>query len=261
MSDVQDARRMIRDARARMTVARHGVWASRGANAAGPHQQSWTRREQREKGAAGAMTGVEPEDAAEFARRHAGELDSRLTSAQRDLLGRVIAKRIERGAKLEAIERAAVHALPELDAKRVRRLARDEAMRALAWEALRTLRARGETHVALSAAPDACPACRAANGVYAIAEVPALPMAECTHAGGCRCLYRAASEVEATASSAGTDERGTPAPGLAQEANPPQPARQWYRPRPPRPHGPRWSEDERAQRRPRGTGSPRRPTK
>lgn len=205
------------------------------------------------------MSGTQPEDAAEFARRHAGELDSSLTPAQRDLLGRVVGKRIERGAKLEMIARAAAHALPELDAERARRLGRDEAMRALAWETLHRLRARGEARAALSAAADACPACRAANGEYAIEAMPAIPVAACTHAGGCRCMYRAAGDV-ATAAGATVEPQGMAEAPSAGEGAPPQPARVWYRPQPPRPHGPRWSEEERARRQPQEKGTSRRPS-
>jgi hypothetical protein len=202
------------------------------------------------------MREAQPQDAAEFARRHAGEWDNSLTPAQRDLLGRVIGKRIERGAKLEMIARAAAHALPELEAERARRLGRDEALRALAWETLHTLRARGETRVAVSAAADACPVCRAAHGAYAIEEAPAIPVVGCTHTGGCRCLYRAVP---------GEGAMPGAATSAAEDGEPPQPARPWYRPRPPRPHGPRWSEEERAaereKRQPQGKGSSRRPSR
>jgi hypothetical protein len=52
------------------------------------------------------MSQSAPHDAASFARAHAGERAQDLSPAQRDLLGRVIAKRIERGMKLETIARA-----------------------------------------------------------------------------------------------------------------------------------------------------------
>jgi hypothetical protein len=202
------------------------------------------------------MTDPTEHDAATYARRHAGELDASLTPAQRDLLGRVVARRIERGAKLELIARAASHALRELDAERARRLGRDEALRALAWEQLSTLRAHGETHVALSAATDACPICRAMAGIHPIGAVPAIPIASCTRPEGCRCLYRAPSDMPASALSDTAERAQLPEDGGA-TADPTAgaSARPWYRPRTPRPHGPRWTEEERARRnRPRSFG-------
>jgi hypothetical protein len=183
------------------------------------------------------MTEPAEHDAASYARRHAGELDKRLTPAQRDLLGRVIAKRIERGAKIETIARAVAHALPELGEERALRLGRDEALRALAWEGLSALRASGAQEVALVPAAGACPACRAAAGRYPIAAAPAIPIAGCAHGGGCRCLYRAPDEAPAPAV----------APPPAEAPAPAAPTRPWYRPRPPRPHGPRWTDEQRAQ--------------
>lgn len=179
-----------------------------------------------------------PHDAASFARIHAGERASDLTPAQRDLLGRVIAKRIERGMKLETIARAVANALPELEPARARRLGRDEALRALNWETLAALRATGQSEVAISPAPDACPHCRAAAGRCAIAAVSELPLDGCTHAGGCRCVYVAADSqlTEAAAPAA------TPAPGDVDELARERP---WYRKRPPRPHPPRWSDERR----------------
>lgn len=185
-----------------------------------------------------AMAEPEAQDAATFARRHAGEHDASLTPEQRDLLGRVIAKRIERGAKLEMIARAVAHALPALDAERALRLGRDEALRALAWDRLATLRARGETEVALSPASDACPTCRAVAGSHALEDAPRIPVVGCTHARGCRCLYRAVTEAAPDAVG-GVPRASDGAPDAA-SGMPPRP---WYRPRPPRPHGPRWPAD------------------
>lgn len=202
------------------------------------------------------MTDSAVEDAASYARRHAGEL-SGLTPAQRDLLGRVVARRIERGAKIETIARAVAHALPELGEERAQGLGRDEALRALAWERLSALRARGERQVALSPAADACPACRAAAGVYPIAAAPAIPVAGCAHVGGCRCLYRAPDEVPAQHPGAARMPPSVEPPTQTEA-----PARPWYRPRPPRPHGPRWTDEERTHaarqplRPPSPTGSP-----
>lgn len=194
-----------------------------------------------------------PHDAPSFARAHAGEHAGDLSPAQRDLLGRVIARRIERGMKLETIARAVAHALPELDPARARQLGRDEALRALGWETLATLRTQGLTEVAISPAPDACPACRAAAGRFAITAVAELPVAGCTHAGGCRCVYvvpsAAPTPSAAPAAVSATDESAAPAPD-----------RPWYRKRPPRPHPPRWTEERReAARRGRAKKPPRRP--
>ncbi len=36
---------------------------------------------------------------------------------------------------------------------------------------------------------DACPACRAYAGTYALDEVPALPVEDCSNPLGCRCFY------------------------------------------------------------------------
>jgi hypothetical protein len=179
-----------------------------------------------------------PQDAASFARAHAGEREADLTPAQRDLLGRVIARRIERGMKLETIARAVTHALPELDPARARRLGRDEALRALAWETLAALRNAGQTTVAIHPAPDACPQCRAAAGRFAIEAVAELPLAGCTHAAGCRCVYAApeaapALDAMTAAASEGADDASSSR------------GRPWYRKRPPRPHPPRWSEERR----------------
>jgi hypothetical protein len=190
------------------------------------------------------------EDAASYARWHAGELDQRLSPAQRDLLGRVVARRIERGAKIETIARAVAHALPELGEERAHALGRDEALRALAWERLSGLRVRGEGQVALSPAADACPACRSAAGIYPIADAPAIPVAGCTRVGGCRCLYRAPDETPAPPSvSAAAASRGEPPSETGATDRP------WYRPHPPRPHGPRWTDEERS----RADRPPRRP--
>jgi len=38
-------------------------------------------------------------------------------------------------------------------------------------------------------AKDACPACEATAGAYDFDEAPALPVAGCSHPGGCRCRY------------------------------------------------------------------------
>lgn len=37
---------------------------------------------------------------------------------------------------------------------------------------------------------DCCPACRQTEGAYAKDEAPALPVAGCSHALGCRCFYQ-----------------------------------------------------------------------
>lgn len=128
-------------------------------------------------------------DAAQFARRHAGDEDPTLTPAQRDLLGRVIAKRIEQGIAMRLIQRAVAHALPELGVERAHRLARAETMRAFAQEQLAVLRRRGAQQVTVSVAADACPVCQAGAGQYAIDAAPHLPVVACEHASGCRCLY------------------------------------------------------------------------
>lgn len=183
------------------------------------------------------------DDAVGFVRRHAGEHEPDLTATQRALLGRVIARRLAQGAKLEAIARAAAGALPELGADRAGRLARDEALRALAHECLAELRASGATTVAFRPARDACPACRAAAGVYALAAAPKIPVPDCMYAHGCRCLYAAAT------SGADPDARaGDRMPSGVLEAEPDTTQakandRPWYRPRAPRPHGPRWDRD------------------
>jgi hypothetical protein len=174
----------------------------------------------------------EPEDAAEYVRRHAGERESDLTAAQRDLLGRVVAKRLERGAKLEVIAQAAGRAFPELAGARAERLGRDVALQAVAWERLRALRASGVESVGISPAHDACPACRAQHGRYPADAVPQLPLAACTQPQGCRCVYVAGAELPAP----------PPEPPPSTAADGP-PARPWYRPHPPRPHGPRWTEE------------------
>jgi hypothetical protein len=180
-----------------------------------------------------------PHDAPSFARARAGEHAGDLSPAQRDLLGRVIAKRIERGMKLETIARAVANALPEIEPARARQLGRDEALRALGWETLTNLRAQGLAEVMIRPAPDACPHCRAAAGHFAIAAVAELPVAGCTHAAGCRCVYAAptaAPAPDAAPSSA------VSAPG---DAGAPERDRPWYRKRPPRPHPPRWTEERR----------------
>lgn len=41
----------------------------------------------------------------------------------------------------------------------------------------------------LSVAGDACPACRAVQGVYEKDLAPHLPVEGCSHANGCRCFY------------------------------------------------------------------------
>ena len=53
------------------------------------------------------------------------------------------------------------------------------------------MKAKGSiTGVRVLASEDSCPACRAlAAGVYQPEDAPILPLAECTHAGGCRCAY------------------------------------------------------------------------
>jgi hypothetical protein len=133
-------------------------------------------------------------DAAQFARRHAGEEEPDLTAAQRDLLGRILAKRIEQGSKMRLIERAAATGLPELGEERARRLARDETMRAFAHERLAILRRQGAVRVTISAAQDACDTCREHAQAYGIEQAPRLPIRGCTRPGGCRCLYSRADE-------------------------------------------------------------------
>jgi hypothetical protein len=174
-----------------------------------------------------------PTDAAAYARVHAGEREPDLTPQQRDLLGRVVARRLERGVKLEAIARAAAGALPELETKRAERLGRDTALQAIAWERVRALRLAGVQTIGISPARDACPACRAAYGHYAADAVPELPITACVHPGGCRCVYIAGAALPPLES----------APSVPEEEG--APARPWYRPRPPRPHGPRWTEEQR----------------
>jgi hypothetical protein len=173
----------------------------------------------------------EPEDAAEYVRRHAGERESDLTAEQRDLLGRVVARRLERGEKLEAIARAAAGAFPELESARAERLGRDAALQAIAWEQLRALRAAGVVSIGLSPALDACPACRERYGRYPQDAVPQLPIATCTHPLGCRCVYIASADLLPLPE---------PPPSAPEDD---LPSRPWYRPRPPRPHPPRWSEE------------------
>ena len=203
------------------------------------------------------MNEAPPEDAASFARLHAGELDPGLTPEQRDLLGRIIAKRIERGAKLEAIARAVAHGLPALGEQRAMRLGHDEAVRALGWDQLRALRAQGETRVAVSPAADACPACRVAGGVYPIDGAPPIPVPGCTHTSGCRCLYTPTQAVQTPEAQTGA-QAGEPARDRADEQGDKGTERPWYRSRPPRPHGPRWTEEQRdAARRQRGQGQGR----
>jgi hypothetical protein len=73
--------------------------------------------------------------------------------------------------------------------------------------------------------------------------VPAIPVAGCAHVGGCRCLYRAPDEVPVQ-HPPGAVTFPSVEPPTQTEA--PAPARPWYRPRPPRPHGPRWTDEERA---------------
>lgn len=185
-------------------------------------------------------------DAASFIRRHAGEHEPDLTPAQRDLLGRVIARRIERGIKLGLIARAAATALPELDAARARRLGRDETLRAYAWETLAHLRAGGATNIAISPARDACPACRAAGASYAAGAVPELPIAGCAQVGGCRCRYVAAGDAAASHVPTNPPSIASASTVETEPAEAEAPARPWYRPRAPRPHGPRWTNEERA---------------
>lgn len=45
------------------------------------------------------------------------------------------------------------------------------------------------TAVRVSVSKDSCPTCRQYEGVYSKADVPALPIAGCSHPGGCRCQY------------------------------------------------------------------------
>jgi hypothetical protein len=195
-----------------------------------------------------------PHDAASFARTHAGERAEDLTPTQRDLLGRVIARRIARGMKLETIARAVANALPELDPARARRLGRDEALRAVEWELLATLRRAGQIEVVIRPASDACPHCRATAGRFAIDAVAELPLPGCTHATGCRCVYAAPDAAPALGA--------TPLTGASEGAEGAAPQRQerpWYRKRPPRPHPPRWSEERREAARRARSGQRKRP--
>ncbi|NPV56480.1 MAG: hypothetical protein HPY76_07405 [Anaerolineae bacterium] len=43
--------------------------------------------------------------------------------------------------------------------------------------------------VRINISHDACPACQAMEGVYNLDEIPTLPVAGCSHPGGCRCTY------------------------------------------------------------------------
>jgi hypothetical protein len=44
-------------------------------------------------------------------------------------------------------------------------------------------------NVRLMVAHDACPACKLMEGSYDKHQAPALPVAGCSHAVGCRCFY------------------------------------------------------------------------
>ncbi len=134
-------------------------------------------------------------DAPAFARRHAGEEETDLTATQRNLLGRVVAKRLEQGISIRLIERAVARALPHLDVERAHWLARYETLRAITHEQLADLHRSNATRVLVSAAAGACEACTSRAGVYAIAEVPSLPHRACLREGGCRCVYRPAEDA------------------------------------------------------------------
>ena len=57
--------------------------------------------------------------------------------------------------------------------------------------ALRSLQANPRVlYVRISVAGDCCPACRQAEGAYAKATAPSLPVEGCSHALGCRCFYQ-----------------------------------------------------------------------
>ena len=56
-------------------------------------------------------------------------------------------------------------------------------------EALEKIRAGLATKVRILAHRDACPYCRAMEGVYSFEDVPELPHEECSHPNGCRCFY------------------------------------------------------------------------
>jgi hypothetical protein len=117
-------------------------------------------------------------------------------------------------------------------------------LRALAHERLADLRAGGATSVAVRPAADACPVCRAAAGVYVLDALPAIPTAGCGDPRGCRCLYEPAPAGEQPATLAAA----APPPANTLDAAPDTTAgetreRPWYRPRAPRPHGPRWERD------------------
>ena len=44
-------------------------------------------------------------------------------------------------------------------------------------------------NVIIANTDDACPACRDKQGTYYKGDAPALPVAGCSHALGCRCFY------------------------------------------------------------------------
>jgi hypothetical protein len=194
------------------------------------------------------MPSDDPPNAAAYARRHAGERDAELSDEQRDLLGRVVAKRMERGDKLTAIARAAAGALLGVETARAERLGRDAALQAIAWEQLRDLRHAGTETIGISPTHDACPACRASHGEYAASDAPPIPIAGCSHPLGCRCIYVAGAELPPLAEPETSEEHDG------------KPTRPWYRPRPPRPHPPRWSEERKEaarNRRPQNASKPR----
>jgi hypothetical protein len=55
--------------------------------------------------------------------------------------------------------------------------------------ALENIRAGLATKVRILANRDSCPYCTALEGVYALDDVPELPLEGCSHINGCRCHY------------------------------------------------------------------------
>jgi hypothetical protein len=55
--------------------------------------------------------------------------------------------------------------------------------------ALARIRGGLATKVRILANHDACPVCKALEGVYEFDEVPELPHEGCSHPDGCRCFY------------------------------------------------------------------------
>jgi hypothetical protein len=58
---------------------------------------------------------------------------------------------------------------------------------------LKAMAADGVTHVVILTCESSCDGCLKHDGkVYAIADIPDLPIADCTHELGCRCVLGAA---------------------------------------------------------------------